>query len=129
MARVTADQAGECRPSQTRIRKRMQKATTDKRRQDLLPEYDFRGGVRGKYARRYAEGTNIVALNDVCDVEQDRRERPGSQACVVRFGDCAACRGRTARNWDRQRTGRLGWMTDAASRARFRQVNVIDPEG
>jgi hypothetical protein len=25
-------------------------------------EIDFRGGVRGKYARRYAEGTNIVLL-------------------------------------------------------------------
>jgi hypothetical protein len=28
----------------------------------MLPEYDFRGGVRGKYARRYAKGTNIVLL-------------------------------------------------------------------
>jgi hypothetical protein len=25
-------------------------------------EIDFRGGVRGKYAARYAEGTNIVLL-------------------------------------------------------------------
>ena len=29
---------------------------------DLLPHYDFRGGVRGKYAARYREGTNVVAL-------------------------------------------------------------------
>lgn len=28
-----------------------------------LPEYDFHGGVRGKYARRYAEGTNLVLLD------------------------------------------------------------------
>jgi hypothetical protein len=25
--------------------------------------YDFSGGVRGKYARRYTEGTNVVVLD------------------------------------------------------------------
>ncbi|HDN80886.1 MAG TPA: hypothetical protein ENG33_10535 [Chloroflexi bacterium] len=30
---------------------------------EVLPEYDFSEGVRGKYARRYAEGTNIVVLS------------------------------------------------------------------
>jgi len=29
---------------------------------DVLPEYDFRAGVRGKYAARYAERTNVVVL-------------------------------------------------------------------
>ena len=32
---------------------------------DLRPEYDFasmKGGVRGKYARRFREGTNIVLV-------------------------------------------------------------------
>jgi hypothetical protein len=29
---------------------------------DLLEEYDFSGGVRGKYAKRYAEGTNVVVV-------------------------------------------------------------------
>jgi hypothetical protein len=29
---------------------------------DLRPEYDFSGGVRGKYAKRYAEGSNAVIL-------------------------------------------------------------------
>lgn len=29
---------------------------------DLLDEYDFSKGVRGKYARRYARGTNVVVL-------------------------------------------------------------------
>jgi len=28
----------------------------------MRPEYDFSGGVRGKYAARYAEGTNLVLL-------------------------------------------------------------------
>ena len=29
---------------------------------ELRSEYDFSGGVRGKYARRYAQGTNVVVL-------------------------------------------------------------------
>jgi hypothetical protein len=29
---------------------------------EMLPEYDFSGGVRGKYAARYREGTNLVLL-------------------------------------------------------------------
>ena len=30
--------------------------------EEMLPEYDFTGGVRGKYSKRYAEGCNIVVL-------------------------------------------------------------------
>lgn len=30
---------------------------------EILPEYDFRGGERGKYAARYVEGTNVVVLD------------------------------------------------------------------
>ena len=33
--------------------------------EEILPEYDaelLRGGVRGKYAQRFREGTNIVVL-------------------------------------------------------------------
>jgi hypothetical protein len=29
---------------------------------DMKAEYDFSKGVRGKYAKRYAEGTNVVVL-------------------------------------------------------------------
>ena len=31
---------------------------------DMLDDYDFSGGVRGKYAKRYSEGTNLVRLDD-----------------------------------------------------------------
>ena len=31
---------------------------------DMLDEYNFSNGVRGKYAARYQEGTNIVRLDD-----------------------------------------------------------------
>jgi hypothetical protein len=33
------------------------------RRPDMLPEYDFSKSVRGKYAKRYAEGSNVVVLS------------------------------------------------------------------
>ena len=29
---------------------------------EMRPEYDFSGGVRGKYAARFAAGTNLVLL-------------------------------------------------------------------
>jgi hypothetical protein len=36
---------------------------------EMLREYDFSQGVRGKYARRYARGTNVVVLEpDVAKV-------------------------------------------------------------
>ena len=30
---------------------------------DMLREYNFSGGARGKYAKRYAKGANIIALS------------------------------------------------------------------
>jgi len=37
-------------------------------------EYDFSGGVRGKYADQYAKGTNIVLLDpDLGDVFTDSK--------------------------------------------------------
>ena len=30
---------------------------------DMMEEYDFSPGVRGKYAKRYAEGTNVVVID------------------------------------------------------------------
>ena len=37
-------------------------AKTDRVREQMRAEYDFVGGVRGKYAARFAEGTNLVLL-------------------------------------------------------------------
>jgi hypothetical protein len=42
--------------------KTMKKAVKKTSAPDMLDEYDFSKGVRGKYAKRYAEGTNIVVL-------------------------------------------------------------------
>jgi hypothetical protein len=44
----------------------MKKADSDL---ELRPHYDFSGGVRGKYAARYQQGTNIVVLDpDVASI-------------------------------------------------------------
>ena len=50
----------------------MKKAAKAKRDPDMLAEYDFSQGVRGKYAQRYSEGTNLVALSpDVAEFFPD----------------------------------------------------------
>jgi hypothetical protein len=36
---------------------------TDEQDVDMRAEYDFSGGVRGKYAERYAQGTTVVVLD------------------------------------------------------------------
>ena len=39
---------------------------------DMLEEYDFSAGERGKYAQRYAEGSNVVVLSpDVAEAFPD----------------------------------------------------------
>ncbi len=39
------------------------------RNNEMLREYDFSQGIRGKYARRYAKGSNVVVLEpDVAKV-------------------------------------------------------------
>jgi hypothetical protein len=36
--------------------------TKSKRSSDMLAHYDFSKGVRGKYAKRFGKGTNLVLL-------------------------------------------------------------------
>ena len=55
-------------------RRSMKKVKTTVREPVIPAEYDFRGGVRGKYAARYAEGTNLVLLEpDVVEFFPDSR--------------------------------------------------------
>jgi len=42
----------------------MKKAITNQQEPEMLDEYDFSKGARGKYAQRYREGTNIIRLDD-----------------------------------------------------------------
>lgn len=42
---------------------------------DMLGEYDFAHGRRGRYAQRYAEGTNVILLDpDVVTEFRDSRQ-------------------------------------------------------
>ena len=52
---------------------------------DMRPEYDFasmKGGVRGKYAKRIREGTNIVLLAPEAIAPFPDRRRRWNQAPV-----------------------------------------------
>ena len=40
----------------------MKKALNQSPEPEMQAEYDFSHGVRGKYARRYAQGSNVVVL-------------------------------------------------------------------
>jgi len=47
----------------------MKKSSNKSARKPMREEYDFSQGERGKYARRYAQGTNVVVLEpDVAKV-------------------------------------------------------------
>lgn len=42
--------------------------------EEMRPEYDFSQGIRGKYAKKYAQGTNIIILDpDVADLFPDSK--------------------------------------------------------
>jgi hypothetical protein len=50
----------------------MKKMSEAGRDPDMLDEYDFGKGERGKYATQYAQGTNVVILSpDVAEVFAD----------------------------------------------------------
>jgi hypothetical protein len=47
----------------------MKKVITDT---EMLEEYDFSKAIRGKYAQRYADGSNVVVISpDVAEVFPD----------------------------------------------------------
>lgn len=50
----------------------MKKGAKRKPKAEMLDEYDFSQGERGKYAKQYAEGTNVIVLSpDVAAVFPD----------------------------------------------------------
>ncbi len=57
----------------------------------MRAEYDFSGGVRGKYAAQYAKGTNLVRLEpDVYEVFPDSDSVNAALRMVMRAGARAA---------------------------------------
>ncbi|HPG41850.1 MAG TPA: hypothetical protein PLP19_21535 [bacterium] len=46
----------------------------ENKHEDMLTEYDFSQGIRGKYARQYEEGANIVKIDpDLLDYFPDQK--------------------------------------------------------
>ena len=50
---------------------------------DMRPEYDLRGGVRGKYYQRYSQGTNVVLLEP--DVARSFRDSATVNEALRRY--------------------------------------------
>ena len=50
---------------------------------DMRPEYDFSKGVRGKYAQRFREGTNVVVLDP--DVAAEFKDSAAVNEALRRF--------------------------------------------
>ena len=62
----------------------MRKRTHNGRVNEMRKEYDFRGGVRGKYATRVREGSNIVVLDaDVAAAFPDSRAVNGALRALL----------------------------------------------
>lgn len=73
--------------------KRSSKKSVKSNRATDVPDIDFSGGVRGKYAARYAESTNIVVLSpDVAEVF------PNSEAVNEALRTLVRISGKTVRN-------------------------------
>jgi hypothetical protein len=50
----------------------MNQSNSSEPNEEMREEYDFSGGVRGKYYKQYLEGTNVVLLEpDVAEVFRD----------------------------------------------------------
>jgi len=76
----------------------MKKPTKKELEDDLRPEYDLsklKGGVRGKYARRFKEGTNLVLLSpDVAKYFPDEESVNTALRSLVGIAKAQVRRGR-----------------------------------
>jgi hypothetical protein len=101
----------------------MSKAKERTANADMRPEYDFSGGVRGKYYRRFQKGTNVVLLEpDVSAAFPDSasvNEALRVLASVARRTTAATRRTPSARRRLNKRT-QLGRSTKARRRSPHR---------
>ena len=79
----------------------MRKGRSKQNSEEMLPEYDFSRGVRGKYAERFTKDTIMVVLDpDVAAIFPDRKSVNTALRAlghVVRDRQRASARGRAAR--------------------------------
>ena len=58
----------------------------DSAKNEAVPDYDFSNGVRGKYAARFREGTNVVILSpDVAEIFPDSQAVNEALRTLVRM--------------------------------------------
>jgi len=73
----------------------MKKANNRKMADELRPEYELaklKGGVRGKYARRFHQGTNLVLLSpDVAKYFPDERAVNDALRSLVGIAKAKMC--------------------------------------
>jgi len=63
----------------------MKRSSNKSARKPMRNEYDFSQGERGKYARRYAQGTNVVVLEpDVAKVFSNSKSVNASLRKIIR---------------------------------------------
>jgi len=63
----------------------MRKTHSKSSQESIRDEYDFSQGIRGKYARRYAQGTNVVVLEpDVAKVFSNSKAVNASLRKIIR---------------------------------------------
>jgi hypothetical protein len=73
------------------MREKVMKKRHSEEGHEMRPEYDFSGGVRGKYAAQYAAGTNLVRLEpDIAAVFPDSESVNAALRMVMRAGARAA---------------------------------------
>lgn len=71
----------------TAVKRTPMKKLVHERRPDMLPEYDFSKGVRGRYAKRYAEGSSVVVLSpDVAKIFRTSKSVNEALRTLVRVG-------------------------------------------
>jgi len=58
------------------------------KKDEMLEEYDFSNGIRGKYAQRYKEGVNVVKLDtDVTKFFPDAKSVNEALRTLIRLMD------------------------------------------
>jgi hypothetical protein len=66
----------------------MKKQVEIERDPDMLDDYDFSQGVRGKYVQRFAQGSNVVVLSpDVAEIFPDSESVNTALRLLVEVAD------------------------------------------
>lgn len=82
----------------------MSRKSGSAKKRETVPDYDFSNGVRGKYAARFAAGTNVVVLSpDVAEVFKDSEAVNEALRTLVRMSEMTV----PSRSTREKRAGKL----------------------